>query len=196
MTEPTKTVYTKKSPGCEKRDDSRSRPLPYRYRKYGSRTMPNWGFVMRNAVTMRHTCGTILTVKTARLMKTYCCSDTMPLKPSADTATASAVMVLRGAVRGGARVGGRGDAYRVTGGSVQKTSMVEKRSCRVDAKDGCLEEKRFARDLAFEVARGAPGLARRSWLGWIGARTPPPMTDADVVQVVEDELWRGVELNC
>lgn len=31
MTEPTNTVYMKKSPGCENRDDSRSNPLPYWY---------------------------------------------------------------------------------------------------------------------------------------------------------------------
>jgi hypothetical protein len=31
MNNPTNIVYVKKSPGCENRDDSRSRPLPYWY---------------------------------------------------------------------------------------------------------------------------------------------------------------------
>ena len=46
-------VYTKKWPGCEKRDDSRSMELPYWYRKYGSSRIPNFGFVIRNAVKIR-----------------------------------------------------------------------------------------------------------------------------------------------
>ena len=136
MAEPTNMVYVKKSPGCAKRADSRSNSLPYRYRKYGSRMMPNCGFVMRNAVKRRHTCGTILTVKTSWLTKTYCCSEIMPLKPSADTTTASAVMVLR--VLGGRAVSGARRAYLVTGGSVQKTSMVRRWwcGCRTAAWEG------------------------------------------------------------
>jgi hypothetical protein len=64
MTLPTNMVYTKKSPGCGKRGDSRSMELPYWYRKYGSSRMPNFGFVIRNAVKSRQSCGNILVVKT------------------------------------------------------------------------------------------------------------------------------------
>lgn len=71
MTEPTNIVYTKKSPGCAKRDDSRSRALPYWYRKYGSSRMANFGFVMRNAVKTRQIWGTIFVVKTMWLTKMY-----------------------------------------------------------------------------------------------------------------------------
>jgi hypothetical protein len=53
MTLPTNKVYTKKSPGCEKRGDSRSIELPYWYKKYGSSRIPNFGFVIRNAVKIR-----------------------------------------------------------------------------------------------------------------------------------------------
>ena len=69
MTEPTNIVYTKKLPGCAKRDDSRSMALPYWYRKYGSSRMANFGFVMRNAVKTRQICGTIFVVKTKCLAK-------------------------------------------------------------------------------------------------------------------------------
>lgn len=71
MAEPTNIVYVKKSPGCAKRDDSRSRALPYWYRKYGSSRMANFGFVIRNAVKRRQICGTILVVKTKWLAKMY-----------------------------------------------------------------------------------------------------------------------------
>lgn len=71
MTEPTNIVYTKKSPGCAKRDDSRSMALPYWYRKYGSSRMANFGFVIRNAVKTRHICGTIFVVKTMWFAKMY-----------------------------------------------------------------------------------------------------------------------------
>jgi hypothetical protein len=71
MTPPTNMVYTKKSPGCEKRLDSRSMALPYWYRKYGSIRMLNLGPVMRNAVKMRQICGTIFKVKTYWLTNTY-----------------------------------------------------------------------------------------------------------------------------
>lgn len=71
MTEPTNIVYTKKSPGCAKRDDSRSIALPYWYRKYGSSRMANFGFVIRNAVKTRQICGTILVVNTIWLAKMY-----------------------------------------------------------------------------------------------------------------------------
>lgn len=64
MTLPTNMVYTKKSPGCEKRLDSRSIELPYWYKKYGSSRMPNFGFVRRNAEKSRQSCGIILVVKT------------------------------------------------------------------------------------------------------------------------------------
>ena len=66
--------------------------------------MAIFGLVMKNAVTMRHTCGGTVkmsgssNVNNSRLMT--------PAYPSADTTTAAAVMV------------------RVTGGRVQKTSMV------------------------------------------------------------------------
>jgi len=53
ITLPTNRVYTKKSPGCAKRLDSRSMELPYWYRKYGSSRIANFGFVIRNAVKMR-----------------------------------------------------------------------------------------------------------------------------------------------
>jgi hypothetical protein len=71
MTLPTNTVYVKKSPGCEKRLDSRSMELPYWYKKYGSSRMPNFGFVIRNAVKMRQSCGYIFVVKTYWLAKMY-----------------------------------------------------------------------------------------------------------------------------
>ena len=54
----------KKSPGPEKRLLSRSIALPYWYRKYGSKSMANFGFVMRKAVKRRQTCGSIFVVKT------------------------------------------------------------------------------------------------------------------------------------
>lgn len=64
MTLPTNMVYIKKSPGCVKRLDSRSMELPYWYRKYGSSRMANFGFVIRNAVKTRQSCGNISVVKT------------------------------------------------------------------------------------------------------------------------------------
>lgn len=90
----TNTVYTKKSPGCENRLDSRSIELPYWYRKYGSSKMANFGFVIKKAVKMRQTCGTIFIVKTARVAKTYWLKEMIPPYPRADTVTARAVMVL------------------------------------------------------------------------------------------------------
>jgi hypothetical protein len=68
---PTNMVYVKKSPGCEKRLDSRSMALPYWYRKYGSSRIANFGFVMRNAVKIRQSCGNIFAVKTNWLAKMY-----------------------------------------------------------------------------------------------------------------------------
>jgi hypothetical protein len=63
--------------------------------KYGSSKIPIFGFVMKNAVTSLHTCGSILTVKTACEKKTKFPRLTMPEYPKADTTTAAAVMVLQ-----------------------------------------------------------------------------------------------------
>lgn len=66
---PTNRVYTKKSPGCGKRLDSRSTELPYWYKKYGSSRMLALGPVIRNAVKIRHSCGYVFKVKTIWGMK-------------------------------------------------------------------------------------------------------------------------------
>ena len=75
-------------------------------RKYGSSAMPIFGFVIKNAVTSRHIWGSALKVKTYGWKKTNCDKLMIPAYPNADITTAAAVMVL------------------VTGGSVQKTSMM------------------------------------------------------------------------
>lgn len=107
MTMPKNTVQTKKSPGWEKRDDSVSSPLPYRYRKYGSRRILRPGPVTRKADTILHICGgMILYVKTNRVTQTNFIRSTMRVWPRAERTTAPAVMVLE------------------TGGNVQKTSAM------------------------------------------------------------------------
>jgi hypothetical protein len=71
ITPATNAVYVAKSPGPVNLALSLSNPLPYWYRKYGSSSIANFGFVIRNAVKMRQTCGTILVVKMTWLAKMY-----------------------------------------------------------------------------------------------------------------------------
>lgn len=63
--------------------------------RYGSMRMANLGFVMKNAVTSLHSCGSIFVVNTAPLKKANCPRLIMPEYPKAEQTRAAAVMVLR-----------------------------------------------------------------------------------------------------
>ena len=95
MTTATKTRYTNKSPGCEKRVASVSRALRYVKRKYGSIIRPNLGPVRTKAVTSRQNCGSCRIVNTCCLMKTSRYMSGTPISHAGtESATAAAVMVL------------------------------------------------------------------------------------------------------
>lgn len=69
--------------------------------------MPIFGFVMKKAVTSRHSCGTVFVVKTTSESQVNLIKGMMFAYPRAEVTTDATTMVL------------------VTGGKVQKTSMVD-----------------------------------------------------------------------